>query len=232
MVEGIVKITFHDKNASFHQGSIVKILSLKPIERRAIATYDVEQGGKFGHILKKCVTVEVPDWFVGNLTRAETEASLKKQEMDGAFVVRERSTTGGFAFCVHYQGSVEHFKIFQRPDGSYGLCDGDNHASLNELVAAHRDSFTLQGKNIALKNEPLGRQVRCSYDYEARQSTEINLRRGGIVTIVDDRDEDVWRGLHGGCVGDFPASYVRSIHPGNLKVRALYDFTGRDKRRT
>ncbi|KAF9365232.1 Intersectin 1 (SH3 domain protein) [Mortierella sp. NVP85] len=53
--------------------------------------------------------------------------------------------------------------------------------------------------------------ARVEYDYEAKDSGELSLETGRIITILDSSDPAWWRGDSNGMVGKFPSNYVKLI---------------------
>ncbi|KAK3818805.1 MAG: hypothetical protein J3Q66DRAFT_178131 [Benniella sp.] len=53
--------------------------------------------------------------------------------------------------------------------------------------------------------------ARVEYDYEAKDSGELSLETGRIITILDSSDPGWWRGDLNGVVGKFPSNYVKLI---------------------
>jgi hypothetical protein len=58
-------------------------------------------------------------------------------------------------------------------------------------------------------------KVCADYDYTPSQDTELELRRGDVITVIDNNDPDWWDGRleRDGAVlrGFFPSNYVSKI---------------------
>ncbi|KAG0025001.1 SH3-domain kinase binding protein 1 [Podila clonocystis] len=53
--------------------------------------------------------------------------------------------------------------------------------------------------------------ARVEYDYEAKESGELSLEAGRVVTVLDKTDAAWWTGDLNGKVGTFPSNYVKLI---------------------
>ncbi|KAI1320626.1 SH3-domain kinase binding protein 1 [Mortierella claussenii] len=53
--------------------------------------------------------------------------------------------------------------------------------------------------------------ARIEYDYEAKESGELSLEAGRVVTILDSSDPAWWKGDLNGKIGTFPSNYVKLI---------------------
>lgn len=56
--------------------------------------------------------------------------------------------------------------------------------------------------------------ARVEYDYEAKESGELSLEAGRVVTILDQSDPAWWTGDLNGKVGTFPSN-VSELHGPN-----------------
>ncbi|KAK7884509.1 hypothetical protein WMY93_027632 [Mugilogobius chulae] len=78
-------------------------------------------------------SLEAQPWFFGTLTRSETEASLKKQDQNGTFLIRRSDRdTVGYVFSV--STLVNHFKILKNKENNYHLQQTPHFSSVSSLV--------------------------------------------------------------------------------------------------
>lgn len=54
--------------------------------------------------------------------------------------------------------------------------------------------------------------AQAQFDFSAQDSSQLSLRRGDIVEVVECGDQHWWRGRAGGRLGFFPRSYVQPVH--------------------
>eukprot|EP00037_Helgoeca_nana_P009352 m.81979 g.81979 ORF g.81979 m.81979 type:complete len:248 (-) comp19524_c0_seq1:1402-2145(-) len=56
---------------------------------------------------------------------------------------------------------------------------------------------------------PPGKVVTAQYAFEPQESGELRFKKGDVITVTDDSDENWWKGTCQGENGMFPASYVK-----------------------
>mmetsp|Transcript_21277 Transcript_21277/g.55527 ORF Transcript_21277/g.55527 Transcript_21277/m.55527 type:complete len:243 (+) Transcript_21277:91-819(+) len=134
---------------------------------------------------------------------------------------------------------VQHFKILRDESGKYFLwvvkfnslnelityhkessvsrtediylkfpCDRSGKAVGADLAAAGgaapvRDKAPVPPPATAAKH------VTAQYNFEPQESGELRFKKGDIITVTDDSDENWWKGTCHGESGLFPASYVK-----------------------
>eukprot|EP00038_Savillea_parva_P007878 m.173088 g.173088 ORF g.173088 m.173088 type:complete len:240 (+) comp13637_c0_seq1:185-904(+) len=131
---------------------------------------------------------------------------------------------------------VQHFKILRDETGKYFLWVVKFN-SLNELINYHKTSSVSRTEDIFLqfpcdrsgkaapaagggsgpakdtrpkKNAPSAQKVvTAQYNFEPQESGELRFRKGDVITVTDDSDENWWKGQCHGEHGMFPASYVK-----------------------
>ena len=57
----------------------------------------------------------------------------------------------------------------------------------------------------------LKHKVQATHDFEAKESDELRLRKGDIITVVEKTGENWWKGLCNGQEGLFPVPYVKDL---------------------
>ncbi|KAJ0061524.1 hypothetical protein NL108_005507 [Boleophthalmus pectinirostris] len=105
-----------------------------------------------------------PLWYVGKVTRAEAEATLKQLGKDGAFVIRDssrQSTVQPYTLMVQYQNKVYNIQI-QNQDHKYLLGTGikvqESFASVRGIVEHFSQSPLLL---IDSKNRSTSQHNQC-----------------------------------------------------------------------
>jgi hypothetical protein len=65
----------------------------------------------------------------------------------------------------------------------------------------------------SLRNSLIGSlMARVDFDYSKEEEGELSIRRGDIIVLLDNSDEQWWYGETNGSVGYFPASYVTILN--------------------
>ncbi|KAF9438958.1 SH3-domain kinase binding protein 1, partial [Entomortierella beljakovae] len=88
---------------------------------------------------------------------------------------------------------------------------GEPTPETSEAAAASTEETEAPAsEDTAPKNEgPV--LARVEYDYEAKESGELSLEVGRVVTIIDSHDPAWWKGDLNGKIGSFPSNYVKII---------------------
>jgi len=60
--------------------------------------------------------------------------------------------------------------------------------------------------------------ARVTFDYDAEETDELNLREGDVIQILDQEDEGWWEGLCNGKRGMFPSNFVKIIDDSTAKA--------------
>ena len=55
------------------------------------------------------------------------------------------------------------------------------------------------------------KKCRALFDFIPEENGEITLRKGDVVIIVDDTDDNWWKGINHKRAGFFPSNYVEII---------------------
>ncbi|KAF8982826.1 SH3-domain kinase binding protein 1, partial [Entomortierella lignicola] len=83
--------------------------------------------------------------------------------------------------------------------------EGDSAAVVADTAAPIASDESLPPKNEGPS------LARVEYDYEAKESGELSLEVGRVVTILDSSDPAWWKGDLNGKIGTFPSNYVKPI---------------------
>ncbi|XP_052050397.1 GRB2-related adapter protein isoform X1 [Apodemus sylvaticus] len=180
--------------------------------------YKAELRGAEGFVPKNYIRVKPHPWYSGRISRQLAEETLMKRNHLGAFLIREsESSPGEFSVSVNYGDQVQHFKVLREASGKYFLWE-EKFNSLNELVDFYRTTTIAKRRQIFLCDEqPLIKPPRAcfaqaQFDFSAQDASQLSLRRGDIVEVVEREDPHWWRGRAGGRLGFFPRSYVQPVH--------------------
>nr|XP_056711538.1 proto-oncogene vav isoform X1 [Euleptes europaea] len=167
-------------------------------------------------------------WYAGPMERAEAELILANRS-DGTFLVRQRiKDAAEFAISIKFNNEVKHIKILTA-EGLYRITDKKVFKGLTELVEFYRQNslkdcfksldtvlqFSFQEPESRTVPKPAGASLKyfgsakARYNYSARDRTELSLKEGDIIKILNKKGHPGWwRGEIYGRVGWFPANYV------------------------
>lgn len=192
---------------SFRKGALLNVMNTNVDKQWCKA----ELNATAGLVPKVYLKMKPNPWFIGKLSRSETECLLKEEDRDGVYVVREsESTPGDFSISVLQKGVVKHLKVLRDEAGKFFVWD-KKFCSLNQLVQYHRyNSVSKNSQTFLLIPHGL-QKVRAVYDFNGQEKDELQLHRGDIVTVIDHSDKNWWVGELNGQSGMFPATYVEKI---------------------
>ncbi|CAG0922541.1 unnamed protein product [Notodromas monacha] len=213
----------HDFNAnatdelSFRKGQVLKILNMEDDAN----WFKAESEGREGLVPSNYIEMRPHEWYHGRITRADAERFLMEKH-EGCFLVRvSESSPGDFSLSVKCGDGVQHFKVLRDPQGKFFLWVV-KFDSLNELVDYHRSASVSRSQDIKLRdrgperNSDLNSQqfvVRAMYDFTPQEVGELEFRRGDLITVIDQTDQNWWTGEIDGRSGFFPATYVTAHRP-------------------
>ncbi|XP_076459609.1 growth factor receptor-bound protein 2-like [Babylonia areolata] len=215
-MEAIAKHDFiatAEDELSFKKGSILKILSKEDDKN----WYRAEQDGREGYVPNNYINMKSHKWYMGNITRSEAEQKLLKGIYpDGTFLVRRsESAPGEFSITVKYADGVQHFKVLRDGAGKYFLWVAKFN-SLNELVEYHRTSSVSRTHTILFRDFPIQNQyVEAKFDFEPQDADELGFRRKDRIRVLEQSNDNWWKGELNGRQGVFPATYVDLIENGD-----------------
>ncbi|XP_041440009.1 proto-oncogene vav isoform X1 [Xenopus laevis] len=182
--------------------------------------------------VKPFVCSPVPDltmytWYAGPMERKDAEVLLANRS-DGTYLVRQRvKDAGEFAISIKFNQEVKHMKVISQgglwklteKKGFKGLTDLIEHYQQNSL----KDCFKLLDTTLQFpfkepekKDNPKTEKrmkyfgsARARYDFCARDRTELSLKEGDVIRILNKKGQNGWwKGEVYGKVGWFPANYV------------------------
>ncbi|KAM8962279.1 GRB2-related adapter protein isoform 2-T2 [Pelodytes ibericus] len=195
----------------FSKGDTLKILNMEDDQN----WFKAEHYGMEGFVPKNYIKVKPHPWYAGRISRQVAEEILLKRKFLGAFLIREsESSPGEFSISVNYGHHVQHFKVLRESSGSYYLWETKFY-SLNELVDYYRTSSISKSHQVLLCDDEEKRKkqfVQAQFDFIPGKTTELTLKRGDIVEILDSSDPNWWKGRSSGRIGLFPSNYVNKIY--------------------
>jgi growth factor receptor-binding protein 2 len=215
-MEAIGKHEFRATSAdelSFYKGSKLKIISTDDDKN----WFKAELDGRVGFVPSNYIDQKPAPWFVGQVSRLESETMLLEHnasgaftQKDGAFLVRSSETAkDSFSISVKFGDNVQHFKVLQ--DGSKYFLYQVKFDSLNELIKYHRTASISRSQTIYLQDMTRSKVI-ANYDFKPETDEELEMKRGDIIFVLNKHDPNWWMGeiVRGQQVfrGLFPKTYV------------------------
>ncbi|XP_023602627.1 proto-oncogene vav [Myotis lucifugus] len=176
----------------------------------------------------RAVVTRAETGYAGPMERAGAESILTNRS-DGTFLVRQRvKDAAEFAISIKYNVEVKHIKIMTA-EGLYRITEKKAFRGLAELVEFYqqnslKDCFKSLDTTLQFPfKEPERRAIskptagstkyfgtaKVRYDFCARDRSELNLKEGDIVKILNKKGQQGWwRGEIYGRIGWFPSNYV------------------------
>lgn len=227
--------TLHDFNATaedelaFSRNTVLKILSVEDDPN----WYMAEQEGRNGLVPCNYITIRPHSWYARYCSRLDAEERLLELDSstgqylqpDGAFLLRQSEAGGkGFSLSVKDGSDVLHFKILQDDQGKYFVWLS-KFDSVNQLIEYHRKTSISRNHLLTLVDrlqskayseqgrEHTKRRVIARFDFETSEPEELSFRRGDVIEVLGQEDENWWRGriMPNGRPGLFPANYVDQL---------------------
>lgn len=181
----------------------------------SVQWYDAQKGTETGIVPGNYIEVTRTNWYLGRIPRTKAEEILRNKESDGAFIVRlSESSPSDFSLSVKCAGSVQHFRILRDPSThQFYLWENKRFDSLNQLVDHYRTETVSRSSFITLQDDDTF-IVEALYDFEPEDNdrdggTELGFRKGDLIRVLDQQDDNWWGGRIGNREGYFPKSYVR-----------------------
>eukprot|EP01119_Soliformovum_irregulare_P010790 TRINITY_DN265_c0_g7_i2.p1 TRINITY_DN265_c0_g7~~TRINITY_DN265_c0_g7_i2.p1 ORF type:complete len:813 (+),score=293.46 TRINITY_DN265_c0_g7_i2:14-2452(+) len=133
---------------------------------------------------------------------------------------------------VKAKNGLEHMmKTYEQQNDSKSAGEVKKQIEDIELESGRLQS--LRKRLAAVSGAPMipgGKVAKALYDYAAVEPSQLDIKAGDLITIIDDENDDWWEGENGGKSGYFPKSYVQILGtdapPLDRFVKALYDFEG------
>uniref|UniRef100_A0A3Q4MR28 Vav 3 guanine nucleotide exchange factor b n=1 Tax=Neolamprologus brichardi TaxID=32507 RepID=A0A3Q4MR28_NEOBR len=165
--------------------------------------------------------------FAGPMERCQAEVALLDRE-NSTYLIRHRSKEcTEYAISIKFNDKVKHIKILTKDGGFYIAESRVFKTDLVEYYQQHslKEGFssldtTLQhpyreqpNGNVptAITKVGSGKVVGYAiarYDFCSRDTRELSLQQGDVITIYTKMPNGWWKGVVGGRVGWFPSTYV------------------------
>ncbi|GMT33319.1 hypothetical protein PFISCL1PPCAC_24616, partial [Pristionchus fissidentatus] len=159
--------------------------------------------------------VTAQEWFLGELSREESESRLRGSE-NGTYLVRFSPKKQQYVISISYAGEVKHTVIENPANALFFLDETTTFPSIVELINYYREhnlreSFNALDTKLTKPHREC-KTFKANHDYKATEPKFLELRVGDVITLVDTMGEERgwWKGRIGERVGFFPLSYVEA----------------------
>ncbi|XP_055139566.1 SH3 and cysteine-rich domain-containing protein isoform X5 [Symphalangus syndactylus] len=115
------------------------------------------------------------------------------------------------------------------PGGGYDLRKRSN--SVFTYPENGTDDFRDPAKNInhqgSLSKDPLQMNTYVAlYKFVPQENEDLEMRPGDVITVLEDSNEDWWKGKIQDRIGFFPANFVQRVQQNEKIFRCVRTFTG------
>uniref|UniRef100_A0A3B4FFX3 Vav 3 guanine nucleotide exchange factor b n=1 Tax=Pundamilia nyererei TaxID=303518 RepID=A0A3B4FFX3_9CICH len=170
-------------------------------------------------------------WFAGPMERCQAEVALLDRE-NSTYLIRHRSKEcTEYAISIKFNDKVKHIKILTK-DGGFYIAESRVFKTVLDLVEYYQQHSLKEGFSSLdttlqhpYREQPNGnvniRSLSVSvfsprvvgyaiarYDFCSRDTRELSLQQGDVITIYTKMPNGWWKGVVGGRVGWFPSTYV------------------------
>uniref|UniRef100_A0A669EDI0 Vav 3 guanine nucleotide exchange factor b n=1 Tax=Oreochromis niloticus TaxID=8128 RepID=A0A669EDI0_ORENI len=172
-------------------------------------------------------------WFAGPMERCQAEVALLDRE-NGTYLIRHRSKEcTEYAISIKFNDKVKHIKILTK-DGGFYIAETRVFKTVLDLVEYYQQHSLKEGFSSLdttlqhpYREQPNGNMPTAitkvgsgnlspvvvgyaiaRYDFCSRDTRELSLQQGDVITIYTKMPNGWWKGVVGDRVGWFPSTYV------------------------
>uniref|UniRef100_A0A669BBI1 Vav 3 guanine nucleotide exchange factor b n=1 Tax=Oreochromis niloticus TaxID=8128 RepID=A0A669BBI1_ORENI len=162
--------------------------------------------------------------FAGPMERCQAEVALLDRE-NGTYLIRHRSKEcTEYAISIKFNDKVKHIKILTKDGGFYIAETRVFKTDLVEYYQQHslKEGFSSLDTTLQhpYREQPNGNMPTAitkvgmvgyaiaRYDFCSRDTRELSLQQGDVITIYTKMPNGWWKGVVGDRVGWFPSTYV------------------------
>ncbi|XP_064421689.1 SH3 and cysteine-rich domain-containing protein 2 [Latimeria chalumnae] len=96
----------------------------------------------------------------------------------------------------------------------------------NERIVTEQKNYLQVQKTPPRKDVPPMHCYVALYKFLPQEQNDLELQPGDRVMVIDDSNEDWWKGKIGDRVGFFPANFIQRVRPGESVWKCLKTFQG------
>ncbi|XP_066487119.1 SH3 and cysteine-rich domain-containing protein [Tiliqua scincoides] len=138
---------------------------------------------------------------------SSSDSSVRNSTSDLAEVPEEGDSPGGLLDNRQRSNSVFTYSV-------NGTADfGDEPKNINSLGSLNKDTIQMN-TYVAL------------YKFVPQENEDLEMRPGDRITLLEDSNEDWWKGKIEDRVGFFPANFVQRVQPEEKVFRCIRTFIG------
>uniref|UniRef100_A0AC11CP09 SH3 and cysteine rich domain n=1 Tax=Ovis aries TaxID=9940 RepID=A0AC11CP09_SHEEP len=144
----------------------------------------------------------------------------------------KKSSSGSGSDSPHRTSTSDLVEVPEEADGpgdGYDLRKRSN--SVFTYPENGTDDFRDQAKNInhqgPLSKDPLPMNTYVAlYKFVPQENEDLEMRPGDMITLLEDANEDWWKGKIQDRIGFFPANFVQRVHQNEKIFRCVRTFIG------
>ncbi|XP_045908829.1 guanine nucleotide exchange factor VAV3-like isoform X2 [Micropterus dolomieu] len=219
----VIELIFADLHSSWWQGKILATSKIGFFPSDAVRPCPC---------VPKPVDYSAQLWFAGPMERYQAEVELLDRG-NSTYLVRHRSKEcTEYAISIKFNDKVKHIKILTK-DCCFYIAESRLFKTVLDLVEYYKQhslkegfsslDTTLQVPYRELSNGNMPRAITkagnvfsprvvgiavARYDFCSRDTRELSLLQGDIITIYSKMSNGWWKGEIDGRVGWFPSTYV------------------------
>eukprot|EP01135_Chromosphaera_perkinsii_P011758 Nk52_evm4s2496 gene=Nk52_evmTU4s2496 len=175
-------------------------------------------------------------WFHGNISKQKAEQVLLSKK-SGTFLVRQSETdTNTYSISLNVEGSVKHCRVML--EGRVCIVGNSEFDSIGDLIKYYKkhslyrkvklkypilardiEQFEVDSKRMEMEASDIYVEAaeltkvmcRALCDFRGSQQNELSFSKSAIITDVEKKEGQWWKGKCNGIVGYFPNEYVEVI---------------------
>uniref|UniRef100_A0A8C8WYD7 SH3 and cysteine rich domain n=1 Tax=Panthera leo TaxID=9689 RepID=A0A8C8WYD7_PANLE len=144
----------------------------------------------------------------------------------------KKGSSGSGSDSPHRTSTSDLVEVPEEADGPGGGYDSRKRSnSVFTYPENGTDDFRDQAKNLhhqgSLSKEPLQMNTYVAlYKFVPQENEDLEMRPGDMITLLEDTNEDWWKGKIQDRIGFFPANFVQRVQQNEKIFRCVRTFLG------
>ncbi|XP_039093097.1 SH3 and cysteine-rich domain-containing protein isoform X1 [Hyaena hyaena] len=144
----------------------------------------------------------------------------------------KKGSSGSGSDSPHRTSTSDLVEVPEEADGPGGGYDSRKRSnSVFTYPENGTDDFRDQAKNLnhqgSLSKEPLQMNTYVAlYKFVPQENEDLEMRPGDMITLLEDTNEDWWKGKIQDRIGFFPANFVQKVQQNEKIFRCVRTFLG------